>query len=129
METSINEAIEYYKMASEEDLKTAQTLFATRRYADCLFFCFLSIQRIFKAVVVKKTDEHISLMATDMLLELAEDAGITLSKEQEEDVIAINSFDRFDFYTSDYYKRATKSYTQKYLLKTEQLRSWLLKQL
>ena len=52
---NIKEIIDYWLKSAEEDLKTAKSLFKSKRYHHCLFFCHLFIEKIIKALVVKKT--------------------------------------------------------------------------
>ena len=130
MDVNIKNIIEYWTKSSEEDYKTAETLFKNKRYVHSLFFCHLTIEKIIKALVVKKTGAHAPYIHD--LPNLSELAGLNLSRKQLEDLEEIDSFNikgRYDDYKLKFYKKATKNYTEKYFNKTKELYSWLKKQL
>ena len=126
----IKKIVDYWIHGSEEDYKTAQALFSGNRYTHALFFCHLTIEKILKGLVVKKSHTHSPLEHN--LLQLAKLSGLEFSTEQLERLAEINTFNirgRYDDYRFGFYKRATKSYTEEYFSKTKDLYTWLKKQI
>ena len=127
---SIKEAINYWVKSAEEDLKTAKNLFETKRYAHCLFFCHLFIEKILKALIVKNTKDN--PLPIHNLPRLATNTGIIFSKEQMMLLDEINEFNiraRYNDVKFRFYKKATLGFTKKYFGLTKKLYLWLKKQL
>lgn len=126
----INEMIKYWVRSAEEDLKTAKSLFKAKRYSHCLFFCHLFIEKILKALVTKKIGKPAPYGHN--LLRFAEMSSLKFSTKQLDLLDEINTFNieaRYNDYKFQFYKKATKEYTQKYFEKAEKNYSWLKKQL
>lgn len=126
MKTNI--LIDYWVKSSEEDLKTAESLFSSRRYHHCLFFCHLFIEKIIKALVVKST--HKPAPYGHKLTKLAHLTGIAFTDGQLDlldDLTAFNIEARYNDYKFQFYKKATRKYTQDYFLKAKELYLWLRK--
>ena len=119
---------EFWVKSAAEDLKTAQSLFVSKRYHHCLFFCHLFIEKILKALVVKKTKKPSPY--DHNLLRLAELSGIAFAQDQLDALTEIKTFNiggRYDDYKFSFYKKATRVYAEKYLTKSLQLYLWLNK--
>lgn len=119
----------FWKNQSREDLKTAEDLFSLGRYAPTLFFCHLVLEKFLKSAVVKKTKNHAPL--DHNLTRLSELAGVSFSEQDIRLLAEINTFNikgRYDDYKSNFYKKATKSYTKRYLDETKRIIIWLKKQ-
>lgn len=124
----ITKHIHYWQQSAERSWGTARDLYKTKRYDACLFFCHLTIEKSLKALVVLNTRQ--AAPYTHDLIVLARAAGIQISYTQEELLRAITTFNisgRYDDYKFQFYKKATSSYTKKYLNATEQLYLWLQK--
>ena len=122
-------AIEYWIKSSDEDYKTAEALLSLNRFSHALFFCHLAIEKMLKALVVIKTNDD-SPFAHN-LLRLSELTGISFSKEQLDLMDEINTFNikaRYDDYKFEFYKKATKEYSEKYFKQTTNLHIWLKQQ-
>ncbi len=50
----LEKQIEYWKRGADSDIETAEFLISGRKYLEGLFFCHLTIEKILKALVVKK---------------------------------------------------------------------------
>lgn len=122
--------IYYWVKSAEEDLKTAKSLFISKRYNHCLFFCHLFIEKILKALIVKKTEK---LAPYDhSLLRLAESSGLEFSKEQLDfldDITPFNIRARYDDVKLSFYKKADKEYTEDYFKRSQKMYYWLKKKL
>jgi len=53
----INKQIDYWINGAVSDLETAELLISGKKYIEGLFFCHLTIEKIFKALVVKRTNQ------------------------------------------------------------------------
>ena len=122
--------IEYWSTASKQDFETVEILFKNEKYHHALFFCHLSIEKIPKALIVKKTQEAPPLVHD--LVRLAERTGIKLSINQKNELAEISAFNieaRYDDYKLSFFKKANKRFTSKYVNKTRKILKWLGKQL
>ncbi|MFH2046369.1 MAG: HEPN domain-containing protein [Pseudomonadota bacterium] len=122
--------VEYWSVVSKQDFETAVILFENKRYLHALFFCHLSIEKILKAIIVKKTQEAPPLLHD--LVRLAEKTEITLSVKQKNELAEISTFNieaRYDDYKFSFYKKANKRFTSKYINKTKKILIWLNKHL
>lgn len=52
--------INYWVEGAKDDLKTAKSLFASKRHHHCLFFCHLFVEKIIKALVEELEKGRIS---------------------------------------------------------------------
>lgn len=124
----ISEIIESWQEQSADDLVTAQSLFANKRFAPCLFFVHLAIEKRLKADVVKVTNAPAPY--THDLVTLARATGYTLSTEQEDYLRKVNTFNtraRYDDIKRAFYKQATSVFTEEQLKKAEDFLLWLPK--
>lgn len=131
MKFNINKAIKYWSESSEEDLKVAQSLFKSKYYPQCLFFCHLSLEKLLKAIVVKSTEDYPPYIHD--LRRLAEIAKLKLNTEQKQVLDKISTFNIAGRYADEkfeFYKRYNKRESaQKYLKITQSLFLWLKKEL
>lgn len=122
--------IRYWLESADDDLKTAQSLFISKRYHHCLFFCHLFIEKIIKALILKKSGQPAP--HGHKLSRLAKLTGIKFSKEQIEFLDELTSFNieaRYNDYKRRFYKKANRPYTQEYFDKTKQMYLWLKRKL
>ncbi len=121
--------IEYWSIASKQDFEAVEILFENKKYHHALFFCHLSIEKILKALIVKKTQEAPPLVHD--LVRLAERTGIKLSAPQKIELAEISAFNieaRYDDYKLSFFRKANKRFTSKYVNKTRKILTWLGKQ-
>lgn len=121
--------IKYWSRTSAQDFETAEILFGSLKYHHALFFCHLSIEKILKALIVKKTQGAPPLVHD--LVRLAERTGIKLSANQKNDLAEINAFNiqaRYDDYKLSFFKKANKRFASKYINKTRKILKWLGKE-
>lgn len=108
--------------SAHEDLKTSEGLFYLKRFSGCLFFCHLTVEKLLKAVYIKKKDTYPPY--AHKLAKLAKDASVKLTQKQTEELVEITTFNieaRYDIFKQKLYKKATKAYAQKYLKITQEL--------
>ena len=123
---TLEQTINDWLKSAKRNLSASQDLFKTKHYVECLFFCHLSIEKILKAIIVKKTKK--APLPIHNLLKLSEKTSIGFSKEKLKLLAEINEFSiraRYDNVKFKFYKKATKEYTQKYLQKIKKLYLWL----
>lgn len=114
--------IKYWRATSRQDFETAQILFQNLKYSHALFFCHLSIEKILKALIVKKTLAAPPLIHD--LVRLAEKTDIELTKQFKNHLTEINLFNiqaRYDDYKLSFYKKAKKRFTEKYMHLTQEI--------
>ncbi len=125
-----NEMIIHWLEGAKDDLKTAKSLFASKRYHHCLFFCHLFVEKTIKALVVKKINRQTPYGHN--LVRLAELSGIEFSEEQLDLLAEITSFNieaRYNDYKHRFFKKATKKYAERYFREAKGIYLWLAKKL
>lgn len=124
------EVINHWLRGAQDDLDTADKLFKARKYHHCLFFAHLSLEKILKALVVKKTGKH--ALPIHNLNKLAADAKLELSQKKEVEFREITTFNieaRYNSHKFAFYKKATRQYAQKWFKKTKGVYQWIEKML
>lgn len=109
------EALIYWVNQSERDIQTATDLYATKHYDWCLFIWHLAIEKILKALIIKKDKP---LLYIHDLGRLAQTAGLTLTsdfKKQLNEITNYNMEARYDSIKSAFYKKATKQYATEWV--------------
>jgi HEPN domain-containing protein len=122
--------IDHWINSAEDDIKTVEALWESRRYHHCLFFCHLVVEKALKAHVVRATGEQ-ALPTHDLLL-LAKKAGLEPSVQRRKELSEINSFNvraRYESYKREFYKKATRGYTQQWYNISMEVFKWLKEQL
>ena len=123
-------ALAYWTKSSRDDLETAQTLFQSQKYHHSLFFYHLSLEKLFKAKIVELKNKP--PLPIHNLVILSKELTLDLSKEDKQELREISNFNlnaRYDSYKFDFYKKATKKYTEKYFKECNIIRLWLSKRL
>jgi len=86
----LNKNIQYWTDSAKKDFQVAKSLFRLRYYPQCLFFCHLSLEKLLKAVVIKKIKDYPPY--THDLRKLAEIAGLDLNSKQKENLEIVSTF-------------------------------------
>lgn len=127
---SQNEAVQYWIDTANEDWRVAQNLFRDETYNYALFLMQLTLERLLKAIQVKKTDEG-PLYIHNLVL-LSQKAQIQLNSEELNQLKEISSFNitaRYDNYKRDFFTKATKEYAKDWMEVGSKIRLRLLKEL
>jgi HEPN domain-containing protein len=122
--------IDYWINSAEDDIKTVEALWESRRYHHCLFFCHLVVEKALKAHVVKATGEQ--ALRTHNLVRLARDAGLAVPSDKETELEEINTFNvraRYQDYKLKFYKKATREYAKEWKRRSLGVFKWLKEQL
>ena len=127
---TVSKVVDYWLETADYDFDTAVGLFEIKKYSYCLFICHLCIEKMLKAAVVLEKKKHAPF--SHNLVFLAEKSGIEF-KESELDLFAeMNEFNietRYPDIKVNFYKKANKKFTEKYLHFTGEIRKWLIKEL
>lgn len=120
----------YWVSASKGDIKVAKDLYRSKHFAYALFFCHLAIEKMLKALVVSKTNDHAPW--THNLPFLAGRAGIEMAKDQMEFLAEMTRWNLEARYPSDISglkEAATPELARARFKDTEEFLKWLKKAL
>ena len=121
------EKIGYWVKSSGKDWKVANHLFEKGDYAYALFFGHLTIEKLLKAMFVKKFNE--APPYTHRLVFLAEKVEFDMSSERLELLEVITDFHleaRYPDEQFSFFKKCTREFTKEHLRRIGGLRRWLL---
>jgi len=125
-----NNLVKYWKDTAAHDYETMVSLYNSKRYSDCLFFGHIVLEKILKALVVKRTKRQTPLIHD--LVRLQEIAGLNLDERIVESLDQINEFNiraRYPDYKTEFYKRCDKKYADRYLSSIKEIYSALCRKL
>lgn len=101
-------------------------LYKNKHYHWSLFIGHLVIEKLLKAIYVKKFNK--TPIFTHDLLRITEKIDIDLSEQQKDYFDTISSFNisaRYEDYKRVFYKKCTKEYTTNWINIIKELRIWL----
>lgn len=127
---SQQEAVTKWIESAESDWDTAKLLFSSGKYAHCLFFCHLFLEKLLKAVIVHQTNE--APTATHDVEFLAKKINYPMDKTIKSQLAEISTFNveaRYDIFKQRLYKKATKEYTEMYMNHIKEMSVWIRNQL
>lgn len=116
--------------SARRDMKVAKLLFEGKAYPQCLFWCHLVIEKLLKALVVKKIGKHAPYIHD--LQKLYQLAHIELSDEQYKELGILTTFNQVGRYhdaLTAFVKKCTPVYTKKFFEITQNLFTCLLKKI
>ncbi len=125
---SNKDLVKYWFDSSHQDWETVEALMKSKRYMHALFFCHLSLEKYLKGMIARRN--KVVLITHDLLF-LAEKAKIELTQDQAKLLYDVNGFNikaRYDDFKNSFYKRATPSFTKKYIIEINTFKTWLKKQ-
>lgn len=129
-ELNIQKIIDHWKESSDKDYQTMINLFRSGDYNWALFLGHLVIEKLLKAVYVKRKETH-AIIGHD-LMRLAAKMDLKLTEEQEDWFDRLTTFNinaRYDSYKQEFYRLCTKEFAEEWKMVIENLREWLKKQL
>lgn len=117
-----NRLQEGWIVSAAEDLEMANELLTMKRNHYSLFFCQLSLEKLFKGLFIKKNDTH-PPKTHDLtkLVRLIYPDIDTVILEQLAEITTFNIEARYDVYKEKLYKKADEAFTKKYLIITNEL--------
>ena len=122
----IKELVLYWKEGGLHDYDTAKSLWKSKRYDACLFFCHLSLEKLLKGVVVEVTQE--SAPYTHDLVLLVQKANIVADKNLLTNIAIYTNFNMSARYPEDklaFYKICTREFSEPYFKESQKLVLWL----
>jgi HEPN domain-containing protein len=126
----VKKTIIYWCKGADYDLETAESLFESGRYPYALFFGHLALEKLFKALVVKKAKEHapythsLPLLASLLSIKIPEDINKKLDKFMEFHFEA-----RYPEEQKNFYRKCTKRFAEKGLQEIKEVYKWLKEKL
>ena len=122
----IEKTYNHWIMSSDKDFETMEHLYNSRDYHWALFIGHIVIERLIKAWIVKKTNEHAPF--THDLRRLAKLSQIDFEKEHLIWLDTITTFNlnaRYDSYKQAFYNKCTPDFTSEWILNIKELRKWI----
>lgn len=121
--------IRYWQDTSAEDFATAEALFASKHYANALFFCHLSIEKLIKGLIYVKTDQPpLPIHNLNKLLSFTQ---VPVPKDIEEYLHEISRWNieaRYDSFKREFYRKATRAFTEAWIRVCKEVIVWLKNQ-
>lgn len=120
------EIVDYWTAEAIESLQVANHLFEKEDYSYALFFGHLAIEKIIKAIFVKKMNDNVP--RSHNLLRLAKAAGIETDEQQTRNLIRITAFNletRYPDYKRSFRKKCTRDFSNTELQTIKEVFSWL----
>jgi HEPN domain-containing protein len=116
------------KKKREYGFQAMETLFRNGHFVWALFVGHLVVEKLLKAYYVKNVDFDSPQIHN--LLKIAEKAQLELSETQKiflDEVTTFNIQARYPDFKNRFYRKATRNFTEKYLLKITEFKEWMLK--
>jgi len=125
----VEKEVAYWRDGARKDLQFANRLIAREEeeILYCFFFLHLTLEKVFKAHVVKQTKKLSPKMHN--LLVLAEMGKVSLSEEQNDFCGRINLYNIEARYPNLAIPAPTLDRAREYFEQTKELMEWLIKQL
>ncbi|OGW49071.1 MAG: hypothetical protein A2Z50_00540 [Nitrospirae bacterium RBG_19FT_COMBO_42_15] len=123
---TMQEKVHYWIKSAENDWIVAGHLFEKADYPYSLFFGHLTIEKLLKALFIKKFNAPPPY--THSLVYLAEKAELNISPERLEFLEVVTDFNleaRYPDERFNFYKKCTKEFTETNLKKIEEFKEWL----
>lgn len=124
------EKVKFWMENAGRDLVMVEKLYKSKEYMYCLFFGQLALEKLFKALYIKLNDS-VPPFVHDLVY-LAGKCNLDVDKILVADLKEISGFNinaRYDDYKNNFYNKADKVYTKKYLQKIKEVESWLKKEI
>jgi HEPN domain-containing protein len=122
----VDKIVKHLVETSDEDFQTMLSLFESKSYGWALFLGHISIEKLLKAVYVKRNKQHAPFLHN--LYRLAELSEISLNDEQSDWLDKITSFNlnaRYDDYKREFYSLCTPDFTNEWIGKIKTIQSWI----
>jgi HEPN domain-containing protein len=126
LEANKNIIIESWVNSSDRDFATMNDMYKTKHYDWALFLGHLCLEKLLKAVYLKNTGDNPPLIHD--LRRLTEKASVSLTQEQQVRLDTISRFNtkaRYDDYKQSFYKLCTVEFTNEWITKINECRTWI----
>ncbi|MFH0726973.1 MAG: HEPN domain-containing protein [Pseudomonadota bacterium] len=125
-----DEHIVYWVEEADKDASVMQSLFENGHYTWALFVGHLVLEKLLKALYVKKVD--IQVPRIHNLLKIARDCDLKLSNEKEDFLLEVTAFNikgRYPDYKQRFHRKATVEFTSERIERIKEIREWLKEKL
>jgi len=122
----IEKTYNYWITTSDKDFETMVHLYNSKDYHWALFIGHIVIERLIKAGVIKKINDHAPF--THDLRRLAKLSQIEFENEHLVWLDTITTFNlntRYDSYKQAFYKKCTSDFTSEWISNIKELRKWI----
>jgi HEPN domain-containing protein len=122
--------VKYWEETADYDYKSMRSLFKSKRYISSLFFGHIVLEKILKALLVKKTKKQTPY--THDLVRLYKLTGVKQDKADKKLLLQVNDFNiraRYPEWKLRFYKICTRKYAQNYLNEIDNLYKKLCRKL
>ncbi len=122
----VNKIVNHWVETSDNDYQTMLTLYNSKSYSWALFLRHISVEKLLKALYVKKYEKHAPF--THNLYLLAELNKLELTNEYSDLLDEITTFNlnaRYDDYKKEFYSLCTQDYTKSWIEIIKKIRSWI----
>jgi HEPN domain-containing protein len=122
----IKKTVSYWLEGAKYDLGVANAMLKSKKYPYTLFMGHLSLEKLLKALVVKRTKEHAPF--SHSLPYLAEKSGVNIP---ERILVKLREFMEFHFEArypdanQAFYKKCTKTYASEKLKEIKEVFIWV----
>ncbi|NCP08820.1 MAG: DNA-binding protein [Deltaproteobacteria bacterium CG_4_8_14_3_um_filter_51_11] len=123
----IEEHIQYWIASADDDLDTAEKLFAAEKFDWCLFLGHLVLEKALKAHFVKDSNNQMP-PRTHNLLKLAEKTRVPLNEELSLFLDEVSDFNlevRYPQYKKDFQKKCTREFCEGKFIRIKEHYQWL----
>jgi HEPN domain-containing protein len=127
---NIDSIVQHWRESSEQNYATMQNLIKTKEHVWALFIGHLVIEKLIKALYVKKLHQH-PVFRHDLLW-LIRKIDVELPTNYDEWLDVVTTFNlnaRYDDFKQSFHKRCTPEFSKEWIDKIEILRQWLTNQL
>jgi HEPN domain-containing protein len=126
----IEKLFNHWISSADKDFQTMIHLFESKDYHWALFIGHIVLEKLIKASIVKKTNDH-SPFSHD-LSKLASLSGLPFTEEQLDWLDTVTTFNmnaRYDSYKQAFYLKCTHGFTNLWLDRIKELRLWIKEKL
>lgn len=122
----VNKTVDYWREGADYDFGVAEAMYTTRKFPYALFMGHLALEKLLKALVVKRTERHAPI--THSLPLLVEKADVAMPEPL---LIRLREFMEFHLearYPDDqrsFYVKCTESYAKVKLDEIKEVFAWL----
>ena len=120
--------IKYWSDSSDEDFDTMITMFESEKFNWALFIGHLMIEKLLKALYVKKNNDYPPFIHN--LLRLAEKCDLELTDDHRLFLVTVTAFNinaRYDDYKMSFQQKCTPEFTETWIEILKINRQWIKK--
>ena len=122
----IKKTVNYWLKGAEYDLETAEAMLKAKRYPYALFMGHLAVEKLLKALVVKKTENHAPYIHS--LPVLAQKLGGDMPEDIADELAGFMEFyqeSRYPEEEMEFYKKCTAAFTTENFDEIKKVFKWL----